>query len=482
VSDPPLGWRLTRRDLDAALIMGSFCMTFRPWSLALFLLALWTGGGVSAPATEARPSVYVLDIDGVIGPATSDYVDQSLAQAEAQRAELVVLRMDTPGGLDTAMRTIVKRILASSVPVAAYVAPSGARAASAGTYILYASHVAAMAPGTNLGAATPVELGGLPEVGGKPNGNDSASDPKASMPVDAHRTKLVNDAAAYLQSLARLRKRNEAWAEQAVRMASSLPAEDALHLGVINLLATDLDQLLRQLDGVTVNLPSGPHVLRTVGAEYLVLEPDWGNHLLAAISNPTMAYILMLLGIYGLIHEFSNPGTLLPGTAGAVSLLLALYAFQVLPVNYAGLALILLGLLLMVAEAFVPSFGALGVGGVIAFIFGSLILIDTGQGGQGISLPVVLTLAAISAAVILLVTNLALKSRRLPVVSGAEELPGARGVAVEAFTGEGTVRVRGELWSARANQPLRRGQAVRVVERDGLILLVSPENKEGNAP
>jgi membrane-bound serine protease (ClpP class) len=455
----------------------------------LTFLALGCWGGASIAAADKQPSVYVLDIDGAIGPATRDYVDRSITQAEAQEAELVVLRMDTPGGLDTAMRAIIKRILSSSVPVVTYVAPAGARAASAGTYILYASHIAAMAPGTNLGAATPIELGGLSGTSGSPdareqksNSDDQRSEAQGLMPADAHKAKLVNDAAAYLESLARLRKRNETWAEQAVRTAASLPAEQALQMGVVNLLATDMDQLLHRLDGVKVSLPAGPRVLHTAGTRYLVIEPDWGNRLLAAISNPTLAYILLLLGIYGLIHEFSNPGTLLPGTAGAVSLLLALYAFQVLPVNYAGLALIVLGLLLMLAEALVPSFGALGVGGIIAFIFGSLILIDTSQGGASISWPVVVILAVLSATLIMLITNLALKSRRRPVVSGEEELPGARGIAVEDFTGDGTVRVRGELWSARVAHPLHRGQAIRVVGRDGLVLLVSPENKEDNSP
>ena len=361
-----------------------------------------------------------------------------------------------------------------------YVAPGGARAASAGTYILYASHVAAMAPGTNLGAATPVELGGLPDTGDKP----AATKPKegeeevVTPPLDAKKAKLINDAAAYLRSLARLRGRNEVWAEQAVREAASLPAEEALEQGVIDLIAADLDELQRKLDGLVIALPGGSRTLKSSDLQRIGIEPDWRNRLLSAISSPNVAYILMLLGIYGLIYEFSNPGAILPGTAGAVSLLLALYAFQVLPVNYAGVALILLGVGLMAAEAFAPSFGALGVGGVIAFIFGSIILIDTDQPGFGISLPLIVTLAIASALLVVTVVGMALKSRGRPVVSGAEELIGAPGTAIEAFDGRGLVRVHSEVWAARGDRPIRKNQGVRVTGRNGLVLDVKPVDEE----
>lgn len=451
-------------------------------SLAGGLLALGTlATAQDLPGQGTPREAIVIDVDGVIGPATSAYVEGAIADAHARGALLLVLRMDTPGGLDTSMRAIVKAINASSIPVVGYVAPSGARAASAGTYILYACHVSAMAPGTNLGAATPVKIGGLP--GGdtpekaKPAGSPGEPDSAPAKPAatgDAMENKLVNDAVAYIRSLAQMRGRNAQWAEQAVREAASLPAEEAVQLGVVDLLARDLNELLAKLDGRTVKLAGGEVVLATAGLTRVELAPDWHSRLLSIVSNPNVAYVLMLLGIYGLIYEFSNPGTVLPGVAGAVSLVLALYAFALLPVNFAGVALILLGLALMVGEAFVPSFGALGVGGVAAFVVGSLILIDTEAPGFGLSIPLVLSLAAVSALLLIFVIGMAIRARRRPVVSGAEGLLGARGRALSGFPGAGSVRLHGEVWSARSEVPIAAGRAVQVSGREGLVLSVTP--------
>jgi len=432
--------------------------------LALCLWALGAGWVAAAPPAP----VAVLSLEGPIGPATADYVERGLRQAREAGAQAVVLRLDTPGGLDASMRDIVQAILAAPLPVVAYVAPPGARAASAGTYILYAAHVAAMAPGTNLGAATPVALGG-----GRREEGPSAAERKA-----------VNDAVAYIRSLARLRGRNADWAERAVREAASLEAAEALRAGVVELLAGDLGELLQALDGRRVSAGAGETVLRTAGAPVLELPPDWRTRLLAVLTDPNVAYVLMLIGLYGLIYEFANPGLVAPGVVGAISLLLALFAFQVLPVNYAGVALILLGVALMVAEAVVPSFGALGLGGVVAFVIGSVILMDTEAPGFGLSLPLIGTMTLLSAAFLVLVAGMALKARRRPVVSGREALEGAEGEAVEAFRPgphgwEGRVRVQGELWEARCPQPLRRGDRVAVRGREGLVLRVARAPEEG---
>src|SRR5688500_6172604 len=299
-------------------------------------------------------SVLVVPVEGAIGRASADFVRRALARAEKDKAQLVVLQMDTPGGLDTSMREMIKHILASPVPVATYVAPSGARAASAGTFILYASHHAAMAPGTNLGAASPVSIGG---------GGTGQKDDKKDSGVDTMTKKVTNDAVAYIRSLAQLRGRNADWGEKAVREAVSLPAEEAVKLKVIDHVAKDVPDLLKKLG--------------KGNAQIVQVEVDWRTKILAVITNPSVAYILILLGIYALIFEFTNPGLILPGVVGAICILLALYSFNLLPVNYAGLALMLLGIAFMVAEAFLPAFGSLGIGGLITFVLGSMSLIAT---------------------------------------------------------------------------------------------------------
>jgi membrane-bound serine protease (ClpP class) len=430
------------------------------------------------PPALAAPHGLRLDVEGPIGPATRDYIHRALERAAGSGEELVLLRLDTPGGLDSSMRDIIKDILASPVPVVVYVHPNGARAASAGTYILYAAHVAAMTPATNLGAATPVQIaptGIAPEPPGQEPEQGDKKQPRGS----AMERKMVNDAVAYIRGLATLRGRNADWAEKAVREAASLPAEEALKENVIDLMAADVDELLTKLHGRPVQIMGEERKLDTTGMVLETVEPDWRNRLLATITDPNIAYILMLIGVYGLIFEFANPGSILPGVVGAICLLLALFAFQVLPVNYAGLALILLGIALMVAEAFVPSFGALGIGGVVAFVIGSVMLLDTDVPGFTIAWPLIGAFALTSALLFMVVLGMVFKARQRPVVSGAEELIGASGEALDEFGDGGTVRVHSELWRARSAVPVHRGQRVRVTGRDGLTLTVEPTDQGG---
>jgi len=405
-------------------------------------------------------------VDGMINPATAEFFSRGLAQA--QNASLVVLELDTPGGLDTSMRAMIKDILSSTVPVATWVGPAGARAASAGTYILYASHIAAMAPASNLGAATPIAIGGSAPDPGAPARPDGAS-----APVDTLHEKAVNDAAAYLRSLAQLRGRNADFAERAVRQAHSMSAQEALRAGVIDLVAADVDDLVRQLDGRQVQLNASKVRLSLAGAQVETVRPDWRTSLLATLSNPTVALTLMMLGIYGLFIEVVHPGAALPGVAGGICLLLGLYALHLLPVNWAGVGLILLGAALMVTELFLPTFGVIGVGGIVALVVGGMMLINSDAGEVSIPFPFLVGMAAVSAAVILGFGTFALRARRRPVVSGREGLIGAQGI-VTWVDEQGTwANVQGASWRVRSREPLAAGTAVRVDRVDGLTLEVS---------
>lgn len=496
--------------------------------LLIFAAMLWAPMGAatdaetsdSATPPDVAPGVaIVLDVQDAIGPATRDFLIRSFEKAAEIEAELVIVRLDTPGGLDASTRDIVKAILGSKVPVAVYVTPSGARAASAGTYILYSSAVAVMSPATTVGAATPVPIMGAPPGQDKPassekssaknpqkdqarekqtgeegsateeqegddsvaqSGDDKISEneesEKAAPSGDAMMRKVINDSVAFIRGLAEKRGRNADWAERAVREAVSITAPEALELGVIDFIAADIDELLEKADGMVVDVNGQQVELQTSGLTVERLEPDWRSQFLSVITNPTIAYILLLVGIYGLILEGYNPGAVLPGVVGGICLLMALYAFQMLPVNYAGLALIVLGVILMIAEVMAPSFGALGFGGIIAMVIGSIILIDTDVPGFAVSRALIGAIATVSSLGLMAIIWFAVRARQRPVVSGQEQLIGARGEALEPFEQKGAVFVHGERWAARAESPVHRNQAVKVIGRDGLTLVVRPLN------
>ncbi len=433
------------------------------WVALALCCALFTAG-----AQSSSGEAYLMRLEGAIGPASASYITKGLEQTRSANAELVILSIDTPGGLDTSMRGIIRDILAMPIPVVTYVHPSGARAASAGTYILYASHFAAMTPGTNLGAATPIQIGAVPTPG---TGEEDAED--GAPPANASERKAINDSVAYIRSLAELRGRNADWGEKAVREAASLSADAALDQGVIDLVAPNLESLLEQLDGRSVTIDGKEHTVKTSGVSITEIEADWTTQLLATITNPNVALILLMIGIYGLIFEFLNPGALVPGTIGAISLLIAFYALAVLPVDMVGLALILLGIGLMVGEAFAPSFGILGIGGIAAFTIGATMLFDTDLPEFRVNWSVIAALAVFSIGVLVLVLRVGLRSFGRKIVSGAEELIGASATVLDWDSGKGHVFVHSERWNAEGPADLGEGQTVVINGIEGLKLMVS---------
>lgn len=452
------GWPVTFRRSGAALL--ALCVLFSV-----------------AGQARADGTVVQLEFDGALGVATAEYILNGIEEAEARNANLIVIRMDTPGGLVKPMRDIVQAILGSSVPVATYVSPGGARAASAGTYILYASHIAAMAPTTHLGAATPVSLGG-DEPPASPSSDDEDESSKdgadSQEPESAMERKVMNDAIAYIRALAESHGRNADWAEKAVRTAATLTAKEALEKNVIDLIAVDRAALLRSVNGREVTINNQTVTIDTESVTVVTIEPTWRNKFLSTITSPEIALLLLMVGIYGLIFEGFNPGAIVPGVVGAICLFMAAYALQVIPVNFAGLALIVLGFLLIIAETFVPSFGALGLGGIAAFVFGAIMMFDSGIPGFGISIVFVVLFAAAIGISLLWIVSYALRLRQRGAVSGRGSIVGGTGTAMEDFTGEGRVWLEGEAWHAVSQEPVRKDQEVFVRAMDGLTLRVEP--------
>jgi membrane-bound serine protease (ClpP class) len=444
------------------------------WAIAIAGLAVVSAADARA---QAAPQVFVSEVSGAIGVATVRQLSRAIDQAKDEGAVALILRLDTPGGLVTATRELIKLIIASPVPIVVYVAPSGAQAASAGTFLVYAAHLAAMAPGTNLGAATPIEIGGLP--GAPQPRREPGKDEKGAsgaQPETAAQRKAINDVVAFLRSLAQMRGRNLEFAEKAVREAATLTAEEASNQGVVDFMAASLEELLAKMDGRKVELANGEKILNSKNAKITTIEPDLRTRLLAVISNPNVAFLLLMIGFYGLIMEFWHPGTFIPGVVGGICLILALVALSALPVNYGALGLLVLGLALMLAEAFTPGIGILGIGGAVAFAFGAYFLFE-GAGSDidiAVSLPLILGATLTTAALIFGVGAAAMQAYRRPATAGAEHMIGAKAKVIDWEGETGHVRIEGEVWTARSSHAPPAGSIVRVVGREGLTLIVEP--------
>ncbi len=415
------------------------------------------------PIIASTSTVIKLEIKGAVGPASSNYLKEGMAAAVQDNAQMVLIELDTPGGLSTSMREMIQEITNSTLPVITYVSPKGARAASAGTYLLYASHVAAMAPGTNLGAATPISLMPVPKM----------TDANTSAPSSLEK-KVINDAMAYIKSLAELNDRNITWAMEAVKEAKSISAKDALRYHVIDMMAENSIELLSKLDGTRLRVSGKEVILSTKNALIHPFEPDWKTQLLMIITDPNIAYMLLLIAIYGIFFELVNPGAIFPGVIGVISGVISLYALNMLPFNYAGLLLILLGIAFMVAEVLIAGFGILGIGGVAAFAFGSLLLFDTDTLGSGVSIPLIIAFTLVSLAFFIFVIRFLIKSRSVKIVTGVDEMIGSTAEVLESSEKGYRVRCHGEVWYAESDSALEIGQKVCVESLSGLVLHVNP--------